>query len=168
LIIRAAQDLLRVARAIFTTGGDSANIGLAKATHNNVIKNEIRALKHRAMADASSLDIPATPDLVGLLSADDWPFGPTYYAPQHLTDIGNFLSDLSHLWAGKARQRFAGPDKVVAPRTAEICDSFLVGLYFCSPSLSHEPRPAGPVASGGQRGTTAEHRHFRKTSASGA
>ena len=123
------RDLLRVARAIFTTGGDSANVGLAKATHN-VIKDEIRALKHRAMAHASSLDIPATPDLVGLLSADDWPFGPTDHAPQQLANIGNILGDLSQLWAGKARERFAGPDKAVAPLTAEICDSFLAGLYL--------------------------------------
>ena len=123
------RDLLRVARAIFTTGGDSANVGLAKATHN-VIKDEIRALKHRAMAHASSLDIPATPNLVGLLSADDWPFGPTDHAPQQLANIGNILGDLSQLWAGKARERFAGPDKAVAPLTAEICDSFLAGLYL--------------------------------------
>lgn len=43
------RDLLRVARAIFTTCEDRARtqLELAEATHN-VINDEIRALKHRA------------------------------------------------------------------------------------------------------------------------
>src|SRR6266568_2734097 len=68
------RDLLRVARAIFTIHGDRARtkIELAEATYA-VIKDEIRALKHRAMAHAASLDVPASPDVLNLLGAEDWP-----------------------------------------------------------------------------------------------
>jgi hypothetical protein len=129
------RDLLRVARAIFTTHGDRprTQMGLAEATHN-VIKDEIHALKHRAMAHAASLDIPASPDLLELLSAEDWPMSylkdPDGHTPQQPIEIETILGDFSRLWARTARHRLAGPDEPVAALTAEICDSFLAGLFF--------------------------------------
>jgi hypothetical protein len=129
------RDLLRVARAIFTTYGDRARtqLELAEATRN-IINDEIRALKHRAMAHAASLDIPGSPDLLGLLSSEDWPTSylkdPGGHTPRQPIEVKTILGDLSRLWAGTARQRFVGPDEPVAALTAEICDSFLAGLYF--------------------------------------
>jgi hypothetical protein len=126
------QDLLRIARAIFTTSDFTTSnpLELTEAAHN-VISDEVMALKHRAMAHAASLDIPASPDLLRLLINEDWP---VRYLNEHRQDtslqpieIETILSELSDMWAGRARQRFSGPQ---AALTAEICDSFLAGLYF--------------------------------------
>ncbi len=82
------RDLLRIARAIFITSGFAASGGrapdkleLTQAAHN-VITDEIMALKHRATAHAASLDIPASPDLLRLLTTEDWP-------TRYLNDPGN-------------------------------------------------------------------------------
>ena len=129
------RDLLRVARAIFTIHGGRTRtkVELAEAAHH-VIKDEIRALKHRAMAHAASLEIPASPDVLNLLGAEDWPMKYLNDSPGHTAHqpvkVETVLGDLSRLWAGTGWERFARPQEPVAPLTAEICDSFLAGLYF--------------------------------------
>ena len=40
------------------------------------------------------------------------------------------MDDLSQLWAEEGQRRFADSRGEISPRTAEICDSFLAGLYF--------------------------------------
>jgi len=129
------RDLLRVARGIFTTCGDDSRtkLELAEATRN-VITDEICALKHRSTALAAPLDIPARPDLLGLLSTEGWPArylkdpgGPVSRQP---IDIETILGEVSRLWAATARQQVTETHEPVAALTAEICDSFLVGIYF--------------------------------------
>jgi hypothetical protein len=112
------RDLLRVARAIFTGASVGTRIGLAKVARD-VITDEIVALRRRALAHAASLDIPALPDLQGLLSDENQPI-----------DIDTVLERFHQLRAENAQQWFAAFDKMVASRAAEVCDSFLAGLYF--------------------------------------
>jgi hypothetical protein len=126
------RDLLRIARTIFSVkSGASKELGLAEVTEN-VIQDELTGLKNRAMAEAISLEIPASPDLLRLLNAEDLPIGYTEnsgHSPRPV-DIKTIMDDLSKLWAGKERQRFRDAYKDAAVSTAEICDSFLAGLYF--------------------------------------
>ncbi len=127
------RDLLRIARAIFMikSDGTGTELELAYVTEN-VIKDELRALARRVMALAVSLEIPAVPDLLGLLDADARPVsytGNSGPSPRHI-DIKAIMDDFSQLWAGKGRQRFADLHGEIVPLAAEICDSFLAGLYF--------------------------------------
>lgn len=112
------RDLLRVARAIFTTADVRARIGLAEAA-KFVIADEIGALRRRALAHAAALDIMARPDPLGLLGDEDQP-----------VDIDAVLKRFSQLQAEDAWQLFVAVDAAVAPLAAEICDSMLAGLYF--------------------------------------
>jgi hypothetical protein len=126
------RDLLRIGRAIFTVKSEgSKELGLCDVTEN-VINDELFALEHRAMAQAVSLEIPASPDLLRLLGAEGWSMGHTENSGRSARsiDIKAKMDELSQLWAGKARQRFDDTYKGVAVLTAEICDSFLAGLYF--------------------------------------
>lgn len=127
------RDLLRIARAIFTVKSDGSKevVGLVDVTEN-VINDELRALKHRALVQVTSLEIPAAPDLLELLNADVVPMGHienSGRSPQSI-DIKVIMDDLSQLWAGERRRRFAGSNEGVAAVTAELCDSFLAGLFF--------------------------------------
>ena len=129
------RDLLRIARAVFTIDGRGhrGEIELARAAEH-VIGDEIRALKIRAMTHVASLDIPAVPDLLEVLTKDDWPLHRPVQTPGDAgamsVEVRTILGELSQLWAGTARQKFVGPDQMVDPGTAEICDSFLAALYF--------------------------------------
>jgi hypothetical protein len=125
------RDLLRIARTLFTVKSAGCNeLGLVDVA-GNVIIGELRALRHRAMAQATSLENPATPDLLGLLSADDWPMDHTENSGHSGSiDIKAIMDGFSQLWTGKARERFAETHEGIAALTAEICDSFLAGLYF--------------------------------------
>ena len=123
------KDLLRIARTVYTIkGSPEGQLGLAEAAAS-VIADELRALIHRAMAHVASLDIPAAPELLGLLSVHDRPirdaenFGPSI-------DIAALMADLSLLWAGNQREKFGSSRTEIDPLTAEVCDSFLAGLYF--------------------------------------
>jgi hypothetical protein len=108
------RDLLRVARAIFTTNSDRAQttLELAEATRS-VIADEIRALKHRSMILAASLGTPARPDLLGLLSRENWPSiclkNPGSPGSPQPIEIQTILGDISRLWAGAAKQQAANP-----------------------------------------------------------
>ena len=136
------RELLRVARAIFTTpgaqpaasngqaAGDAGGVTLAAAARH-VIESETRALKHRTLATAVSLDISAAPDLLELLTDDDWPKHWVDGRRERHAATEHILDDVSLLWAGGKRQRFADPEKrKVAAVTAGVCDSLLAGLYF--------------------------------------
>jgi hypothetical protein len=48
-------------------------------------------------------------------------------APLQPIESETIVRELSDMWSGRARQRFSGPQGAL---TAEICDSFLAGLYF--------------------------------------
>ena len=127
------RDLLRIARAIFTVdSGGSKELSLADVTED-VINDELRALKHRATAQATGLEIPATPDLLELLSPEDRSAGHAEASggSSRSSEIEAIMKHLSQLWAGNARQHFTDTDGgEVATPTAEICDSFLAGIYF--------------------------------------
>jgi hypothetical protein len=129
------RELLRVARAIFTTPGaqdpgKAHDVTLAKAA-GHVVESEIQALKHRTLASAASLDISAAPELLTLLTDDGWPANRMDSAREQHAVIQDILNDVSLLWAGPGRQRFAAPARQdVAPFTAEVCNSLLAGLYF--------------------------------------
>jgi hypothetical protein len=137
------RELLRIGRAIATakdaqtaeSGPDRpVLVGLADAARH-VVEQEIKALKHRTLASAASLDVSATPQLLKLLTGDHWPgskldgaadCGP---GPAHLDAI---LHEVSNLWdeVSSARQRLANERGEADPYTAEVCDSFLAGLFF--------------------------------------
>jgi hypothetical protein len=137
------RDLLRVARAVFTTPGaqPAANDGQAAAGAGDVtlaaaachvIEAELQALKHRTLASAVSFDISAAPELLTLLTDDRWPASRLDSADgEPAAVVEAILNELCLLWAGSGRRRFAGPrGGEVAPFTAEVCDSLLAGLYF--------------------------------------
>jgi hypothetical protein len=61
------REVLRLARAVFTSTGDSRDpITLEQATAH-VVAGEIRALEHRTMASTASLDTGALPGLLTML-----------------------------------------------------------------------------------------------------
>jgi hypothetical protein len=127
------RELLRVARALFTTdGAKSGKATLADATRH-VIEGEVRALKHRALASAAALTVSAAPGLFRLLSDDQWPMSRIDAAASHPGQhaiINRILGDVSVLWAGDGRAGFSEAGKDVAPFTSEVCDSLLASLYF--------------------------------------
>jgi hypothetical protein len=127
------RDLLRIARAMSTIHGGESGKGLELAdVTEDVITVELNGFTRRAMAHASSLEIPATPDLLELLTGTHRPPGHSGI-PGHVSrpvDIKKAMNDLSQLWAGTERQRFANSRGDISPRTVEICDSFMAGLYF--------------------------------------
>jgi len=127
------RELLRVARALFTTdGAKSGTATLADATRH-VIDGEVRALKHRALASAAALTVSAAPGLFRLLSDDQWPMSRIDAAASHPGQhaiINRILGDVSVLWAGDGRAGFSEQGKDVAPFTSEVCDSLLASLYF--------------------------------------
>ena len=120
------------ARTIFTVKSDGPNGRELVDVARNVINDELSALERRAMAQATSLEIPAAPDLLGVLSVHDRPMGDTENSGRssQSIDIKTIMDNLSQLWAGKARQHFTDADGRIAALTAEICDSVLAGLYF--------------------------------------
>jgi hypothetical protein len=137
------RELLRVARAIFTTPGaqpplatPGAQPPLARVVTLtdavcHVIESEIQALKQRTLASAVLLDIGAASELLKLLTDDHWPTSRLDGASeQSAAVVEASLNELCRLWAGPGRQGFADPGKEVAPFTAEVCDSLLAGLYF--------------------------------------
>lgn len=126
------KDLLRIARAIFTVKSDGPNGRELVDVAGNVINDELSALERRAMAQATSLEIPAAPDLLGVLSVHDRPMGDTENSGRssQSIDIKTIMDNLSQLWAEKARQHFTDAHGRIAALTAEICDSLLAGLYF--------------------------------------
>jgi len=127
------RDLLRIARTMSTIHGGESRAGLKLAdVAEDVITVELNGFTHRAMAHAASLEIPATPDLLELLTDSHRPLSHPG-VPGHVSrpvDITKAMNDLSQLWAGRRRQRFADSGGDISPRTVEICDSFLASLYF--------------------------------------
>jgi hypothetical protein len=137
------RELLRIGRAIATAKDAQTaesepdrpvRVALADAARH-VVEQEIKALKHRTLASAASLDVSATPQLLKLLTGDHWPgseldgaadCGP---GPSPLKTI---LHQVSGLWdeVSSARQRLADERGEADPYTAEVCDSFLAGLFF--------------------------------------
>ena len=134
------RELLRVARAIFTTPGAQppATPGPAAArvvtlgdAACHVIQAELQALKQRTLASAVTLNISAAPELLTLLTDDGWPESRLDSASGQPAVVKAILNELCQLWEGHRRLRFADPGKEdVAPYTAEVCDSLLAGLYF--------------------------------------
>jgi len=64
------------------------------------------------------------------------------------------MDALSGLWAGEKRQQFANAKGKISPWAAEICDSFLAGLYFLltvQRLFTPEPEPATPETKNGTR-----------------
>ena len=131
------KDLLRIARTVSAikigTPVGTSELAQAAAT---AIADELEILAHRAMADAASLEILAAPGLLKLLSDNLWQISQSKIpgSTTRPVDIRKLMDALSGLWAGEKRQQFAdakGDAKgEISSRTAEICDSFLAGLYF--------------------------------------
>jgi hypothetical protein len=121
------RELLRVARAVYTTPATAHQITLAAATEH-VIEGEIHALKHRTLASAASTYADAVPGLLSVLADEDWPRRHCVPAsePRRIQDT---LDEVSQMWSGARGPR--SPARQQADRVAtEICDSFLAGLYF--------------------------------------
>ncbi len=127
------RELLRIARALFTTDGARSGTATLADAARHVIAGEVRALKHRAQASAAALTVSAAPGLFRLLSDDQWPMSRIDAAAsnhgQHVI-IDKILGDVSVLWTGDGRAGFREPGKDVAPFTSEVCDSLLASLYF--------------------------------------
>jgi hypothetical protein len=131
------KDLLRIARttSAISSGTSEVTPDLADAVAA-AITDELDQLAHRAMADAVSLEIPAAPELLKLLS-DNLRQISQSKIPGRTTqpvDIRKLMNALTGLWARQKRQQFAntmGDAKgEISSRTREICDGFLAGLYF--------------------------------------
>jgi hypothetical protein len=148
------RELLRIARAVFTTrdhdrGGAAPPlpgrpVTLAEATRH-VVDEEISALKKRTLANAARLDRTATPTLLRMLADPDWPAcsladeghqadGPANGGARanqdRLDSIEKVLGDVSGLWLGKKRLSFCAPEtNEVAPYTSGVCDSLIAGLF---------------------------------------
>jgi hypothetical protein len=138
------RELVRVARALFTTFTADCgqptkpapryplSVELTVAAEH-VIADEIRVLKQRTRASAASVEVSGMAELLKLLTTDVWPLSrinDPASAWQHPDPVRRILDEVSTLWEGASWQRFAGPDGKVAPYTAQVCDSFLAGLYF--------------------------------------
>lgn len=129
------RELLRVARAIYNTSEAADGLELACAAHR-LVGDEIRALKHRAMAGAVSSGIAAGPGLLRLMTDDGWPLDQMSVpvgGARPPASVQTVLADVSQLWAGPSWQRFAGPGQGVADvaaYAAQVCDTFLGGLFF--------------------------------------
>jgi hypothetical protein len=126
------RELLRIARALFTTDGARSGTATLADTTRHVIAGEMRALKHRALACAASLTVSAAPRLFRLLNDDQWPMNRLNAAADHHRQavIDSILGDVSLLWDGDGRAGFREPGKDVDPFTSEVCDSLLASLYF--------------------------------------
>jgi hypothetical protein len=131
------KDLLRIARTTSAIGsGTSAAAPDLAAAVAAAITDELDQLAHRAMADAVSLEIPAAPELLKLLSGNLRQISQSKISGFTIQpgDIRELMNALTELWAEQKRQRFAdniGDAKgEISSRTAEICDGFLAGLYF--------------------------------------
>ncbi len=123
------RDLFRIARVISAIGsGASRDTPQLAHAVTAAITGELGGLAHRAMTDAASLEVPAVPGLLKLLNDN------LRQISQSQVDIGKLIDALPQLWAGEKRRQFAdteGSSKgEISPRTAEICDTFLAGLYF--------------------------------------
>ena len=127
------RDLLRIARTMSTIHGGESGAGLELAdVTEDVITVELNGFTRRAMAHAASLDIPAAPDLLELLTSSHRPLSHSG-VPGHVSlpvDITKAINDLSQLWAGSKRERFTDSHGDMSPRAVEICDSFLASLYL--------------------------------------
>lgn len=119
------RDLLRIARSIFANG-KAAELS---DTTERIIGDELRGLEHRVITHAASLEIPAAADFLGFLDTVMGFGEDPHISSLRACDIKAVMDSLSALWAGEARQLFADTGEI-APLTAEVCDSFLAGLYF--------------------------------------
>jgi hypothetical protein len=119
------RDLLRIARSIFTIerGTD------LDCVTERIISDELLELEHRVITHVASLDIPAADTLLGFLgTAIGYAENPGSFI--QAADIKAVMDDMSRLWAGGSRRLFAGGAEEISPLAAEVCDSFLAGLYF--------------------------------------
>ena len=127
------KDLLRIARTVSAikpgTSGGTPELAQAVAA---AITDELDGLVHRAMADVAFLEILAAPGLLKLLSDNLWQISQSKIpgSTTRPVDIRKLMDALSGLWVGAKRQQFADAKGEISPRTAEICDNFLAGLYF--------------------------------------
>ena len=121
---------------ISTVEKDSSELGLVDVTED-VVKDELRALKHRAMAQATSLEIPELPLFCSNRRSPT--LGPppghteTSGTPSPATEIEAIMNNLSQLWAGIEHQHFTHTDGTgVSPPHSPLRsrDSFHAGLYF--------------------------------------
>lgn len=136
------RDLLRLARNVFSgedgsgqdgsgqDRGDRRTVALPEVAAK-VIADELRTLTHRALANAAPLQIPASGDLLLLLRPGYWHGVQAGNAgePPEARHIEEAMEAVSQLWA-EGRERFIGADQQVDPLAAEVCDSYLAGLYF--------------------------------------
>lgn len=128
------RDLLRIARGISQSDGDDAQGAASLAdVAREILYDEFWTLKHRTLANAAVLQVPATGELLRLLSPEHRPGGRVVKSGRALraADIEATMEAFSRLWEKEEdRQRFKGADDTIAPLTAEVCDSYLAGLYF--------------------------------------
>jgi len=136
------RELLRVARSIVravqyqqdqhpkTQPGSDVAVDIAQVV-DAVIKEEVRALKHRALASATANDACGKLGLLeGLLTDEDWPWKPdpqdAQSVLQAIVDSVRSLVDPEQLLLERAV-----PDEVKAGVfAAEVCNSLIAGAYF--------------------------------------
>jgi hypothetical protein len=132
------RELLRIARAIFTSpGNEGGPISLASAVEH-VIEGEYEALRHRALASAASLDIAATSGWLRKLPGAPW-----QQRLQHRPEprgIQAAMDDLLRQWSGLRHRQPSnqvhkhsgglGQETDEAALAADVHDSFTAGLYF--------------------------------------
>lgn len=137
------RELVRIARAIFPDSGGQPErwedpsrpvaVRLADAA-KHVIDAEIRALKHRTLASTAALEVSGSAKLLKLLTDESWPeclLGPYGLFLGHHDPVAGVLDEVSSLCETAVPRRPASSDSGGDDLfTAEVCDSFLAGLYF--------------------------------------
>ena len=114
------RELLRVARAVCAVTADESNengVPLATAARR-VINDELRAVRHRVHASASTMGIGATPRWLTLITSEE---SPTY--PADARWLEELLEQVAHPWA---RDHWL-KDR---PQVSDLCDCLIADLYF--------------------------------------
>lgn len=122
------REVLRIARAVFSAAEDGKSMTLAQVT-DHVIAGELHELKHRTLASAASLEVGANPGLLERLTSEAWPW-PSTESGGEIEWMQSVIDEVSQLWTGTSPPLSPGLGQADALLTAEVCDSFLAGLYY--------------------------------------
>lgn len=122
------REVLRIARAVFSAVENGTSVTLAQVT-DHVIAGELHELKHRTLASAASLDVGANPGLLEKLTSEAWPW-PSTESSGDIEWMQSVIDEVTQLWTGTSPPISPGLGQADAVITAEVCDSFLAGLYY--------------------------------------
>jgi hypothetical protein len=140
------RELLRIARSVVRAAPISLDTASVPEVADIVIKDEIRALKHRALASAAT-DANGVLGLVEKLTDRHWPWDTTCpgLAPDLATVLGDAAIPPSPLVLAHGRAE-------ATDFAADVCDNFLAGVYFLLTvhELFKEGRFVGEIAAATQ------------------